>query len=67
MLPARYDDDDDDIMKVIIILDVIGALGIVTKRLIQGLMDLEIRRLVETIQTTALMLSGQTTRRIMET
>ena len=34
---------------------VIGALGTVTKGLVQGLVDLEIRRRVETIQTTALL------------
>ena len=32
---------------------VIGALGTVTKGLVQGLDDLEIRGQVETIQTTA--------------
>ena len=39
-------------MKVIIIPIVIGALYTVTKGLLKGLDDLEIRGLVETIQTT---------------
>ena len=38
-------------VKVIAILIVIGALGTVTKGLIKGLKDLEIRGRVETIQT----------------
>ena len=37
-------------MKVMVILIVIGGLGTVTKELIQGLEDLEIRGRVETIQ-----------------
>ena len=41
-------------IKVTVIPIVIGALGTVTKGLVQGLEDLEIRRRVETIQTTAL-------------
>ena len=41
-------------MKVMIIPIVIGALGTVTKGLIQGLGDFEITRYVETIQTTTL-------------
>ena len=41
-------------MKVTVIPIVIGALGTVTKGLIQGLEDMEIRRRVETIQTKAL-------------
>ena len=36
-------------MKVMVILIVIGALGTVTKRLVQGLDGLEIRGRVETI------------------
>ena len=35
---------------------VIGALGTVTKGLVQGLKDLEITGRVETIQTTALLI-----------
>ena len=40
-------------MKVTFIPIVIGVLGIVTKVLIKGLEDLEIRGRVKTIQTTA--------------
>ena len=40
-------------MKVTVIPIVIGAFGTVTKRLIQGLKDLEIRGREETIQTTS--------------
>ena len=42
-------------MKVTIIPIVIGALGTVTKYLVQGLEDLEITGRVETFQTTALL------------
>ena len=38
---------------------VIGALGTITKGLIKGLEDLEIRGQVETIQTTALLRSAR--------
>ena len=41
-------------MKLTVIAILIGAFGEVTKRLIQGLDDLEIRGQVDTIQTTAL-------------
>ena len=41
-------------MKVTVIPIVIGALGTVTKRLVQGLEDLEITGRVETTQTRAL-------------
>ena len=44
-------------MKEMIITIVIGALGTVTKGLIKGLEDLEIRGRVETIQTIALLKS----------
>ena len=44
-------------MKVKVILIVIGTLGTVTKGLVKGLEDLEIRGQVETIQTTALLRS----------
>ena len=40
-------------MKVTVISIVIGALGTVTKWLVQGLRDLEIRERVETIKTSA--------------
>ena len=54
-------------MKVTFILIVIGALGTVTKILIKGLEDLEIRRQVETIQTTALLRSAKILRKVLET
>ena len=40
-------------MRVTVIPIVVGVLGIVTKRLVQGLEDLEIRQWGDTIQTTA--------------
>ena len=46
-----------------VILIVISALGTVTKGLIQGLENLEIRERVETIQTTALLRSDRILRR----
>ena len=46
-------------MKVTIIPIVIGALGIVTKGLVQELEDLEITGQVKTIQTTALLRSAR--------
>ncbi len=46
---------------------VIGAFGTVTKGLIQGLDDLEIRGQVETIQTTALLRLARILRRVLET
>ena len=39
-------------MKMMVIPIVIGALGTVTKELVKGLEELEIRTQVETIQTT---------------
>ena len=45
-------------MKVIFIPIVIGARGTVTKRLGQGLEDLEITGRVETVKTTALLRSA---------
>ena len=54
-------------MKVTVIPVVIWALGTVPKGLVQGLEDLEIRVRVETIQTTALMLSVRILRRVLET
>ena len=53
-------------IKVMIISIVIGALGTVTKGLIQGLEDLEIRGRMETIQTTALLRSARIQRRILK-
>ena len=46
---------------------VIGALGTVTKGLIKGLEDLEIRGRVETIQTTALLRSARILKRVLTT
>ena len=46
---------------------VIGALGIVTKGLINGPEDIEIRGRVETIQTTASPRSARILRRVQET
>ena len=54
-------------MKLTVIPVVIGALGTVTKGLIQGLEDSEIRGRVETIQTTALLKSTRILRRVLET
>ena len=54
-------------MKVTIIPIVIGPLGTVTKGLIQGLQDLEITGLVETIQTTALLRLVGILRRVLKT
>ncbi len=46
--------------------EIIGAFGIVTKGLVLGLDDLEIRGRVETIQTTALLRSARILRRVLE-
>ena len=46
---------------------VIGALGSVTKELLQGLEDLEIRGCVEIIKTTPLLRSARILRRVLET
>ena len=54
-------------MKVTFIPIVIGALGTVTKGLIKGLEDLEIRGRVESIQTTTLLRSAKILRRVLET
>ena len=54
-------------MKVTIIPIVIGALDTVTKRLLQGLEDLEITGRVETVQTKALLRSARILRRVLET
>ena len=54
-------------MKMTMILIVIGALGIVTKELIPGLEDLEIRGQVGTIQITALLRSARILIRVPET
>ena len=51
-------------MKVIPI--VVGALGTVTKGLVNGLEDLEIRGQEESIQTTTLLRSVRIPRRVLE-
>ena len=52
-------------MKVTFIQILIGALVTVTKGFVQGLGDLEIRRRVEIIQTTALLRSARILRRVL--
>ena len=54
-------------MKVTVIPIVIGTLITVTKGLVQGLEDLEIRGRVETIQTRPLLRSTRILRRVLET
>ena len=54
-------------MKVTIIRIVIGALGTLTKGLVQGLEDFEITRPLKTIQTTAFFSSIRIMRRVLET
>ena len=54
-------------MKVTVIPNVIGALDSITKGLVQGLEDLEIRKWVGTIETTALLRLARILRRVRET
>ena len=54
-------------MKVMVVSIVIGALGRVTKGLVQGLEDVEIRGRVETIQTSTLLWLARIQRRVLET
>ena len=54
-------------LKVTIIPIVIGAFGTVTKGLLKDLEDLEVCGRVETIQTTALLKTTRTLRRVPET
>ena len=54
-------------VKVMVILIVNGALGMIAKDLAKGLEDLEIRGRVETIQTTALLRLVRILRRVLET
>ena len=54
-------------MKVTIIPIVIGPFGRITKGLLKGLEDLEMRGRVETIQTTTLLRTGRILRRVLET
>ena len=53
--------------KVTVISIVIGDFGTVTKGLLKGLEDLEIRGRVETIQITALLKTARILRRVLET
>ena len=53
-------------MKVTMIPVVIGALGIVTSGLIQGLEDVEIKGRIKTIQATALLRSARILRKVLE-
>ena len=46
---------------------VIGALGTITKGLVQALEDLEKRERVDTIETTALLRLARILRRVLET
>ena len=46
---------------------VISALGTITKRLAQGLEELEIRGRMETIQTIALLKTARILRRVLKT
>ena len=54
-------------MKMTIIPIVVSALSTVTKGLLKGLKDLEVRGGVETIQTTALLRMALILRRVLET
>ena len=54
-------------MKDMVIPIVIGVLDTVTKGLVQGLVDLNIRERVVAIQTTALLKLDSIQRRILET
>ncbi len=54
-------------MQVTILLIVIGAFGTVTKGLLKRLQDLEVGRLMETIQTTALLRTARILRSVLET
>ena len=49
-----------------IMIIIIGGLGIVTKELLQGLEDLEITGIVETVQTTELLRLVTILRRVLE-
>ena len=54
-------------IKVMVIPIVIGTFGTVTKWLVHGIEELEVRRRVEIIQTTALLRSDRILRRVLET
>ena len=54
-------------MKATVVPILIGALGIVTKELVQRLEDLKIRERMGTIRNTALLRSARIPRRVLET
>ena len=54
-------------MKLTVIPIIINALDTITKGLLKGLEDVEIKRRVETIQTTALLKLARILRRVLET
>ena len=54
-------------MKVTIVSIVIGAFGTITKELLKGLEDVEVGGRVETIQTTALLITARILRRVLDT
>ena len=54
-------------MKVTVMPIIIGALCIITKGLIQGLEDLDIKGRMDTIQTTALLRPDRILRRVLKT
>ena len=54
-------------MQVTIIRILFGAFGTVTKGLLMGLGDLEVEGRVETIQTTALLITARIQRIVLET
>ena len=54
-------------MKVTVLPIVIGALYTVTKGLLKGWEDLEIRWLMETIQTIRLLRTARIVKRVLET
>ena len=53
-------------MKVTVIPILIGAFETISKGLVKGLVDLEIRGQMETTQTTALQRSARLLRRVLE-
>ena len=53
-------------MKVTVLPVVTGALGTVTKGLVKGLEDLEMRGRVDAIQTTVLLRSARILSRVLE-
>ena len=66
-LMSSNNNNNNNNNNVAVIPLVIGALDTVTKRLIQGPEDLEIRGQVEIIKTTALLRSARILRRVLKT